>query len=51
MPLYRIEKHPKLGRKQGAYMIVSMTGAVVKRGHDLAQVLRVFDRMKLKLAT
>ena len=51
MPLYRIEKRPKLARKQGAYVVVSMTGTILKRGHDLAQVLRVFDRQKMKLAT
>lgn len=51
MPLYRIEKRPKLARKQGAFLVVSMSGAVLKRGHDLGQVLRVFDRQKLKLAT
>lgn len=49
-PLYRIEKAPKLARKQGAYAVISMTGQVLKRGHDLNQVLRVFDRQKLKLA-
>ncbi|MEM8935780.1 MAG: DUF2794 domain-containing protein [Pseudomonadota bacterium] len=51
MPLYRIEKRPKLARKQGAYLVVSMTGQILKRGHDLGQVLRVFDKAKLKLAT
>jgi len=51
MPLYRIEKHPKLARKQGAYQVVTMTGVILKRGHDLGQVLRVFERRKLKLAT
>ncbi|MEM8771934.1 MAG: DUF2794 domain-containing protein [Pseudomonadota bacterium] len=51
MPVYRIEKTPKLSRKQGAWRVVSMSGAIIKRGHDLAQVLRVFDRQKLKLAT
>ncbi len=51
VPLYRIEKRPKLARKQGAFLVVSMSGAILKRGHDLAQVLRVFDRQKLKLAT
>ena len=51
MPLYRIEKRPKSARKQGAYVIVSMSGAILKRGHDLAQVLKLFDRQKLKLAT
>lgn len=50
-PLYRVEKRPKLSRKQGAYCVISMTGAILRRGHDLGQVLRVFDRKKLKLAT
>ena len=50
-PLYRIEKRPKLARKQGAYAVVDMGGAVLKRGHDLPSVLKVFDRKKLKLAT
>ncbi|MCI5045826.1 MAG: DUF2794 domain-containing protein [Aquisalinus sp.] len=49
-PLYRIEKNPKLARKQGAYAVISMSGQVLKRGQDLAQVLRIFDRQKLKLA-
>lgn len=51
LPLYRIEKRPALAKKQGAWVVVSMTGSVLKRGHDLAQVLKVFDRQKLKLAT
>lgn len=51
LPIYRIEKRPALAKKQGAWVVVSMTGAIVKRGHDLAQVLKVFDRQKLKLAT
>ena len=50
-PLYRIEKRPKLARKQGAYAVVSAAGVVLKRGHDLANVLRIFDRQKLKLAS
>ncbi|MEM9013865.1 MAG: DUF2794 domain-containing protein [Pseudomonadota bacterium] len=50
MPLYRIEKHPKLARRQGAWRVVAMNGAILRRGHDLAQVLRVFDRQRLKLA-
>lgn len=50
VPLYRIEKRPKLARKQGAWVVVSMTGAVLRRGHDLSQVLRIFDRQKLRLA-
>lgn len=49
MPLYRIEKHPKLARKQGAFRVVAATGLILKRGHDLEQVLNVFDKRKLKL--
>lgn len=44
VPLYRIEKQPRLARRQGAYSVVAGTGLIVKRGHDLAHVLRVFDR-------
>ena len=44
VPLYRIEKKPKLARRQGAYSVVAATGLIVRRGHDLAQVLRVFDK-------
>jgi hypothetical protein len=43
-PLYRIVKQPKLARKQGAYSVVAATGLILKRGHDLANVLRVLDK-------
>jgi hypothetical protein len=43
-PLYRIEKNPKLKAKQGAYSVVTASGHIVKRGHDLAQVLKAIDR-------
>jgi len=42
-PLYRIEKNPKLTRRQGAYSVVATTGLILKRGHDLSKVLRVLD--------
>lgn len=41
LPLYRIEKNPKLARKQGAYAVVAAGGQILRRGHDLAQVLKV----------
>lgn len=44
VPLYRIEKEPALARRQGAYSVVAQGGYVMKRGHDLAQVLKVVDR-------
>lgn len=48
MPLFRIEKRPKLRAKQGAYAVVGAGGQVLKRGHDLRQVLRVFDAKLIK---
>lgn len=44
MPIYRIEKNPKLARRQGVYSVVSVTGLILKRGHELQRVLRVLDR-------
>jgi hypothetical protein len=44
MPLYRIEKDPRLARRQGAYAVVATSGLILKRGHDLARVLQVLDR-------
>ena len=49
IPLYRIEKRPKLARKQGAYSVIAATGLVLKRGHELAQVLKVFEKRSLRL--
>lgn len=43
-PLYRIEKRPRLRSKQGLYAVVGMDGRVLRRGADLAQVLKVLER-------
>lgn len=43
-PLYRIEKTPKLARRQGAYSVVTTTGLILKRGHDLDRVLGAIDK-------
>jgi Protein of unknown function (DUF2794) len=40
-PLYRIVKTPEMARKQGQYSVVAHGGLILKRGQDLAQVLRV----------
>jgi len=50
MPIYRIEKNPKLARRQGAYSVVSVTGLILKRGSDLRRVLQVLDK-PLRLVT
>ena len=47
VPLYRIEKDPKLAKKQGAYSVIVSTGLILKRGHELARVLRVLDKPKV----
>jgi len=44
VPIYRIEKSPRQARRQGAYSIISATGLIVRRGHELDRVLRSIDR-------
>jgi Protein of unknown function (DUF2794) len=44
VPIYRVEKNPKLGRKQGAFSVITATGLILKRGHDLKRVLDVFQK-------
>ena len=48
MPLFRVEKRPKLRARQGMYSVIAATGHILKRGHDLPQVLRVFDKTLMK---
>jgi hypothetical protein len=49
VPLFQIAKMPRLARRQGAFAVVAAGGVILKRGHELARVLGVFDRT-LKLA-
>jgi hypothetical protein len=51
MPLYTIEKRPKFKDRQGQYSVVAAGGHILKRGHDLATVLRVLERKLLKAVT
>ena len=48
-PAYRIEKRPALQTRQGQWSVVGEGGVVLKRGRDLAQVLRVFDSRKFQV--
>ena len=48
-PLYRIEKRPKLRARQGMYAVIGAEGQVLRRGHDLAAVLRVFESRNLRV--
>ena len=51
VPLYRIEKNPKLARRQGTYSVISATGLIVRRGHELDRVLRSIDKSLSLVAT
>src|SRR5512141_78033 len=44
VPLYRIEK-----RRQGAYSVISATGLIVRRSHQLDRVLRAIDKSSLSV--
>jgi hypothetical protein len=42
-PIYRIEKCPRIARRQGAYSVVSATGHILRRGQELDRVLGALD--------
>ena len=48
-PMFQIEKRPALARRQGAFCVRAMDGRILRRGHELAQVLRVFDSKRMRL--
>jgi hypothetical protein len=48
-PLYRIEKRPALARRQGAWAVIGQGGVILKRGQELEQVLRAFDKGRFKV--
>ncbi len=47
-PLYRIEKRPRMRARQGLYSVAGMDGHVLRRGPDLAAVLRVLERKLIR---
>jgi len=49
-PLYRIEKNPRLRLRQGQYAVLGPQGQVLRRGHDLAAVLRVLEPRRIDTA-
>jgi len=48
-PLYRIEKRPALARRQGQWAVIAPGNVVLRRGHDLEQVLKVFDSRRFRV--
>ena len=48
-PAYRIEKRPALQQRQGQWAVIGEGGQMLRRGRDLAQVLRVFDARRFQV--
>lgn len=48
VPIYRIEKRPRLRGRQGLYALIGGEGQVLKRGHDLRPVLAVLERKLIR---
>ena len=48
-PAYRIEKRPALQNRQGQWAVIGEGGQILRRGRDLAQVLRIFDGRRFQV--
>jgi len=49
LPLYRIEKQPRLRRQNSLYRIVGMDGRIYRRGNNLRQVMAHFEVRLLRI--
>jgi hypothetical protein len=47
-PEYKIEKRPALRGRQGMWALISESGVVLKRGHELGPVLSPIERRLMK---
>ncbi|WP_111431977.1 DUF2794 domain-containing protein [Rhodobacteraceae bacterium DSL-40] len=47
-PVYRIEKRPRLAARQQQYAVLGMDGRILRRGSDLATVLRVLEKKLIR---
>jgi hypothetical protein len=48
-PEFRIEKRPALRQRQGMWALIGETGAVLRRGQELAGVLAPVERRLMKI--
>ena len=48
MPLFRVEKTPRLRARQGQYAVIATGGQVLKRGPVLGNVLSVLERKLIR---
>ncbi|MEM9331529.1 MAG: DUF2794 domain-containing protein [Pseudomonadota bacterium] len=44
VPIYTIEKMPKLAKRQGQWCVINANGLILKRGHELKNVLKVLEK-------
>jgi len=49
-PTFVVEKRPELASRQGAFSVSNASGHILRRGRDLAQVLKVFEKRRFGLA-
>jgi len=49
-PLYQVIKRPALRQRQGQFSVVAPGGLILKRGHELQNVLKVFDKKRFSTA-
>ena len=47
--IYMIEKKPQISKKQGIYSVIALDGRILKRGHDLSQVVKIFSPKLLRI--
>ena len=47
--LYQVEKRPALARRQGAWAVIAQGGVILRRGHELELVLKVFDARRFRV--
>jgi len=50
-PTWQVVKTPHLARAQGAFAVLGSQGQILKRGRDLAQVLKVFETRKFSIVS
>ena len=48
-PEYRIEKRPSLRNRQGMWALINESGAVLRRGQELAGILAPVERRLMKI--
>lgn len=48
-PEFRIEKRPELRNRQGMWALIGETGAVLRRGQELAGILAPVERRLMKI--